>query len=524
MSLIFILLFSFINISPAQEDKFFRNFSLGQYLYKQKQYQKAISRFDKALQANTKQDKVLLWRAMTYLALKKYSKAEEDLMALISEGYENEKIYYLFGMVVLKQQKYMWAMRSFKRCLFFNQNNQRARFYLAYTLMKIEEYENSRKLLEKILESSQTDKEIQKKARLLFALCNYRLKKLSQARKQLFSLNQTQKTRSLDKMLNLIYKRELGLKHGWGANIRIDAGMDSNPSMNTDGIIYEQADQKAALVNDISLHLWWNPNNSISAELSFLRSSYFSPWDDVTNQITGSFSKTAMFAGTSWRHIYLEEGDYRLWEIGYNFSLVALDGGDGIPLEDSIFLFSERHSLQAGWKKVVSSDVSHAFVLSPNYTTFRDIDRNGFGITLMEQSNYFFNKKQNKIFNSINLGFQDAKWAAWKNLFAGFWLGTSFIGPYKTDLVFSISGNFKYFLETDDVFAGGADNSWGLEDGKERIDFDFGAGILLSRDLDSKKRFKLQLKLQYSNNWSTAAYFNYDRFITMLGIQGRLSL
>lgn len=499
--------------------------SRGQIAFAQKDYRKAAGMLDTALKLRSGWTVARYWRGMARALLGQHKKAEEDLQAAAYEITNDQNLLLTLGRVQLAQGKYMWAMRQLQAVLEMDRSNNEARLELSYCLMRLEEYDDAIKQLRVLLKSN-PKAETGRRGRVLLGICLYRKQKLDQAREV---LGRAGGTRSMDdwgrgsrEMLEILLGRQFGAEKGWGFSITVGGGVDTNPAMNEEGLAGWSRTKDTALDAFLTGRAWWTPlvrgRHSITGELGIQRHFYVAAWNDETQDRVSAFNMTVISAGGLYRYDYLSRSKHRSLSIGYTFQLNQLDGGKGIPSEPDAFLFSEKHGGLVSW--LWRHDPKHTTELQvrPWWMTFRDKDRDGFGAKVSVRHSAFLMNNRFKLFPEVFGGYQHTRWEAWRHLSLGGWTGLSYLMPFSLDLTGSLSYELRYYDGSAEAFEGISPNSWLLPQGKDRLDQILSIGAGIGRTLDKKKRWRVDLSLRYSYNWSRAELYSYGRFTALLGV------
>jgi Tetratricopeptide repeat len=490
-------------------------FTLGQLSYKQKKYEKSLKHFNSALKLNPALANIKQWRGLTLFALKKYKEALPDLEFASTKNRSNANLYKILGVTQLHLKKYMWALRNLKGSLELNDKDNEVRLYLGYCLLRVDEFDDAKELFNEIIKNEK-DIKLVKKAKFFLSLCYLKDKKYKNARLTLSGISSGEWGKTSSSLLQMLSIKELGLIKGYGTFVSFNSGFDSNPSVNNEnyGAINEK--DKGITVS-FTTKMWWNPTYHLNSDFSVKRSSYHS-FDSEVNERIKSFNFTSINGGGSYLFNYLSSGLHKGFRIGYRFNLNLLDGGEGIPLEPDLFVFSEKHNLTFSWYSIKSKNRSVTLDFKTYYSAYRDEAREGPGYLLTASWHLFFKKQKYKFFPQIFTGYHHAKWDPWKIVNLGVWLGGSMVGFFNLDYTGWISHEIKFHLNSAPEFQDEPDNSWGIQPGAYREDYETSIAFSVGKSIDKKKRLRVDLSLSYLNNWSTASFFKYERFIALLGI------
>ncbi len=501
-------------LSPVNRPLAEHHLAKGILAYKKGQYANALAHFERAGRLAPTTPSLAHWEGLTRVQLRQFKRAEKLLLKALGElDSPNAPFLKILGRVQLELGKPSWAMRSLSGAVEIAPQDMEARYYLAYTLVKLEEYDEAHKLLKALLKGKHP---YTHRARLLLGIVSYRKKLLPLARRQLsLALGEPSQRSLTSKLLRVILIKELGLKTGFGGSLLVRAGFDSNPALNASPDMGTIAPKKGAFATSLAAWLFYSPIRQLSVETSLKRTFYTHP-DSTTGEQVSSFNASSLDLGLFFRHHYLSRGRHRRLEGAYLFSLLGLDGGAGIPNEPSFFLFSERHSLLFLYNHAFNEKNSLELTFSPSYTVFRDENRDGPGAQLALKSAHFFFRNRFKLFPMVYLSGNGAEWDPWESYTGGLWLGLSTLGPKKTDLTASVGYQATLYPES------GRDTSpiWGLDAGKNRLDHTFTLSLSLSKSI-VKGRVRLGLSLSYMNQISNATFFDYDRLMALVTLSGQ---
>ena len=498
-----------------------RELALGQLAYRESRFKEAVNHFDEALKHGADEAETLYWRGLAHFRLGNHEKAEGDLMAASSEFSDDIPLRLALGRAQMAQGKFMWAMRQFMFVTEERPEDVEALLDLAYSLMRMHAFTEATEVLENAIKIA-PEGDLRDRAGLLLGICHYRAENMSDARGLLFGIRKGRLARGAGQVLERILEMEASIEKGWRAYFTAGAGVDSNPVMGDEPIPGLSRSEDAALDFMLAAGLHWTPfvrgAHSLAGRIDLGRHFYVAPWDlEEAHKNVEAFSMTTVSAGGDYTFAYLRPRGVRKLKVGYNFRLVQLDGGDGLPGEDKPFIFSESHGLSLNWSMQNRADRTFDLQLRPFYSAYRDNDRDGAGVMGKARWSLFFREGRLKLFPELTLGYTDAQFDGWKHLTAGGWLGMSWLGPWNLDFSGYLSQEARIHPASKNAFGVGA-NPWNLDSDVYRQDHVTTLAAGVGRRLDEKGRWRMDLHTRYMRSWSTAKFFQYSRITAMLSV------
>ncbi|GHV80108.1 hypothetical protein AGMMS49944_18990 [Spirochaetia bacterium] len=112
----------------------------GNSLLEERDYEKALEEFTKAIKLTPEDGKVFFSRGMVYYAMEKYNKAEADFSISLEMDPHNGETFFQRGMTYFSMEKYNKAASDFSASLEMDANNSKAWLYRGMVYLKREDY------------------------------------------------------------------------------------------------------------------------------------------------------------------------------------------------------------------------------------------------------------------------------------------------------------------------------------------------------------------------------------------------
>jgi len=198
-SRLFIILFSFISIySYAQEQETEKLIQSGNELYKQKQYEQAIVKYNEALKRDPSNTTVKYNRAIAQYRIEKEQESIKAFNELATDNKKNNEIrskaYYNEGAILSNQQKLEQSIEAYKNALRLNPGDTEARENLQKALIELKK-KNEEKPPPQPKKEKQKQQQ-QPRSNLSSKEAEQKLNQLEQKEKQVQQRVQQQKSRS----------------------------------------------------------------------------------------------------------------------------------------------------------------------------------------------------------------------------------------------------------------------------------------------------------------------------------------
>ncbi len=486
-----------------------------------KDFQEALALLTAARALGADEATVLAWRAQIAIGRQRWSRADRLYERLAALRPQDPHVLLTLAQLDLKTGKLIWAMRRFQAASHFSEVADRALLGLARTLIEMGEFGDALEQAQAAAKKAKT-KARRRKAMALAAVCRYRLDRPALARQAALSAGASPVTRRLEELL---IGRLTGPESRWSLHLSTGMGTDSNPTMGPEPVPGWTGRAQAALDLVIQADAAWRPmvrpRHVVLLQGAVTRHFYIAPWKDEWNAQVSSFDMTTLSAGGDYFRRHLIQTGMDAFRIGYHYELVELDGGAGISSEPGPFLYSERHRLILGWNRHWD-EAALDLRLEPSYAAFRDRDRDGPSLKILGDLSRFFLGRRLRLYGRTSLEWSHARWSPWRWLGLGLWTAASYLAPWQMDLVAWASYDFHDHFLSKDAFPQPGANPWGLPSGQVRRDHLLTFAFGLGRKIDTRGRWRLDVKLSYLTSRSTAAFYTYSRLVALLAVTGHM--
>ncbi|MBU1220388.1 tetratricopeptide repeat protein [Myxococcota bacterium] len=502
----------FLILFSGQNPEFQVKLAKAQLLQKAGNCGQAMPVFEELLKIDSSNSEVHYYKALCHIQTEQWTKAEDELLEVYEDFSNNFSYLTVLGEVRLKLAKYTWAMKHFKAALDIRKDDVKVRYFLAFSLFHLKDCNSVRS----VLDYDGNWGTYKAKTVILLSLCSVREKKLTQARNLLWRYRSF--GGDVTSLLDMVFVQELGLKRTMGGYWRINQGFDTNPTVDPD----LQVKSDGGFFTQARGNLYLN-FPKFESSFTVERNWYWSQTGVEEYKRVNSFSSWNLSGDARFVHRYLDNGNHSAFSAGYQFRLIRIDGGEGIPLEPQAFMYAETHGLSLTYRQSYGKNYTVETSFQPSYTVMRDSDRTGLSLTQNLTQAIFFRNGKVKWFPSLSATLTDASWDAWKSVSVSFWNGISMVLPWKSDLAFWGSAQWRHFPYSADEMPDNA-NPWQLPFDTNRTDWMLSTGITIGRKI--KTTFNPRLELTFSHSWnnSNSPVYDYNRTAVYLSVSGEFGI
>jgi len=492
----------------------------------------AVLECSRALQSAPGMRQALVWRARSLWALARHDEAITDLESAAGldsgtagpgpktagPGPESAGLLRLLGTWQFERKNMVWAARNLQRALELTPRDARLRLLCAVAWMENREFEGAAELVEPLF--SHEDIGIRQQAHLIAGASALERGKRVLARGHLVLVTDGEPARQAQDLLARMTRSERGFKTGLSMQFSWGFGLDSNPAYAQD--LGTTRPKLLAATLEQPLRLIWGVTPALQFQGGIKYHYFIAPWNGDHHERVIAFSSLGADLSVAGKIFLPSWKNPSNLELSASYQVLGLMGGEGMPSELDPFVFTERVSATSLLAMQPGPGRELEYGFTGWYAAFRDSDRDGPGLMWFSRGSWFFRKDTLKWFVQSWVSGQQARWAAWNQLAAGFWSGLSTKLPDGFQLAATVSLEGRWYPDSNrEMKASG--NSWNLKGDDTRMDVMGTAGLVLSHPMGKDRSWRWELVLK--NQWmqSDVDYFSFSRWSCILQIAADIS-